>query len=72
VVDEILSCSDDDAIRFAHQLSMKSGILAGMSCGAAAWAAAEVGKRPENKGKKIVVILPDSGERYISATFFAP
>ena len=72
VIDEILTCSDDDAIGTAHLLSKKSGILAGMSCGAAVWAAAEVGRRPENRGKRIVTILPDSGERYISAPFFAP
>jgi cysteine synthase A len=72
VVDEILQCSDEDAIATAHLLSMDSGISAGMSCGAAVWAAAQVGNRPENKGKKIVTILPDSGERYISANFFAP
>ena len=72
VVDEVLACSDDDAIATAHKLSGESGILAGMSCGAAVWAAAEVGSRPENKGKKIVTVLPDSGERYISAPFFAP
>ena len=71
-VDEILTCSDDDSITYAHHLSMRCGVLAGMSCGAAVWAATEVGRRPENKGKKIVAILPDSGERYISAPFFAP
>jgi cysteine synthase A len=72
VVDEVLTCSDDDAIAVAHRLSMEAGVLAGMSCGAAVWAAVEVGRRPENKGKKIVTILPDSGERYISAPFFGP
>lgn len=72
VIDEVLTCGDDDSITYAHNLSMKCGVLAGMSCGAAIWAAAEVGRRPENKGKKIVAILPDSGERYISAPFFAP
>jgi cysteine synthase A len=72
VVDEVLACSDDDSISVAHQISTQCGVLAGMSCGAAVWAAVEVGGRPENKGKKIVAILPDSGERYISAPFFAP
>ncbi len=50
----------------------REGILAGMSCGAAVWAALEVARRPESRGKRIVTILPDSGERYISAPFFAP
>ncbi|HWI23032.1 MAG TPA: cysteine synthase A [Baekduia sp.] len=72
VVDEMLTVSDEDAISTAHRLSQREGILGGMSCGAAVWAAIEVGKRPEHKGKRIVAILPDSGERYISAPFFAP
>ena len=70
VVDEILACSDDDAVSHAHVLSRREGILAGMSSGAAIWAAVEVAKRPESKGKRIVAILPDSGERYISLPFF--
>ena len=53
-------------------MSRREGILSGISCGAALWAAIEVGKRPEFKGKKIVVIMPDSGERYVSTPFFAP
>jgi cysteine synthase len=72
VVDEVLECPDDRAIEYAHLLAAREGILAGMSCGAAVWAALEVARRPESRGKRIVTVLPDSGERYISAPFFAP
>jgi cysteine synthase len=72
VVDEVLTCPDEDAIEYAHLLAAREGILAGMSCGAAVWAALEVAKRLEARGKRIVAVLPDSGERYISAPFFAP
>ena len=72
VIDEILPVGDEDAIDTARLVSRREGILAGISCGAALWAAIEVGKRPEFKGKRIVVIMPDSGERYVSTPFFAP
>ncbi|HWH96337.1 MAG TPA: cysteine synthase A [Baekduia sp.] len=72
VIDEVIPVTDDDAIDAAHLAAAREGVLAGISCGAALWAAIEVGKRPENRGKRIVTILPDSGERYISAPFFAP
>jgi cysteine synthase A len=72
IIDEIVPVGDEDAIETARLVSRREGILAGMSCGAALWAAIEVGKRPEFKGKKIVVIMPDSGERYVSTPFFAP
>jgi cysteine synthase len=72
VIDEVLACSDDDAIATAHLAAAREGVLAGISCGAALWAALQVAERPESKGKRIVTILPDSGERYISAPFFAP
>jgi cysteine synthase A len=72
VIDEVIPCTDDDAIATAHVAAAREGVLAGISCGAALWAAIEVGRRPESKGKRIVTILPDSGERYISAPFFAP
>jgi cysteine synthase A len=72
IVDEIIACPDEQAIACAHLLAAREGILAGMSCGAAVWAALEVARRPESRGRRIVVILPDSGERYISAPFFAP
>jgi cysteine synthase A len=72
IVDEVLACPDEEAISYAHLLAAREGILAGMSCGAAVWAALEVARRPESRGKRIVTVLPDSGERYISAPFFAP
>jgi cysteine synthase A len=72
VLDEVMTCSDEDAIALAHQAAAREGILAGVSCGAALWAALQVAQRPESRGKRIVTVLPDSGERYISAPFFAP
>jgi cysteine synthase A len=72
VIDEIIPVGDEDAIETARLVSKREGILSGISCGAALWAAIEVGKRPDFKGKKIVVIMPDSGERYVSTPFFAP
>jgi cysteine synthase A len=72
VIDEIVPVGDEDAIETARLVSRREGILSGISCGAALWAAIEVGKRPEFKGKRIVVIMPDSGERYVSTPFFAP
>jgi cysteine synthase A len=72
LLDEVLSCSDDDAIGTAHLLAAREGVLAGMSCGAAVWGALQVAARPEFAGKRIATVLPDSGERYISAPFFAP
>jgi cysteine synthase A len=71
VIDEVMSVSDDDAIDTAHLAAAREGILAGISGGAALWGALEVARRPESQGKRIVTILPDSGERYISAPFFA-
>jgi cysteine synthase len=72
VMDEVMTCTDDDAIATAHAAASREGILAGISCGAALWAALEVAQRPESRGKRIVTVLPDSGERYISAPFFTP
>jgi cysteine synthase A len=72
IIDEIISVGDEDAIETARLVSRREGILCGISCGAAVWAAIEVGRRPEFAGKRIVVILPDSGERYVSTPFFAP
>jgi cysteine synthase A len=72
VIDEIIPVGDEDAIETARLVSRREGILSGISGGAALWAAIEVGKRPDFQGKKIVVIMPDSGERYVSTPFFAP
>ncbi len=70
VVDEIVLVSNEDAGHTSRQLAKAEGILVGISSGAAIWAALEVAKRPENKGKNIVVILPDTGERYLSTWLF--
>jgi cysteine synthase A len=72
IIDEIIPVGDEDAIETARLVSRREGILSGISCGAALWAGIQVGKRPEFKDKKIVVIMPDSGERYVSTPFFAP
>lgn len=70
-VDEVFPVKDDDAIRCARQLPQEEGLLVGISSGAALSAACEIAKRPENKGKNIVVILPDTGERYLSTLLYA-
>jgi cysteine synthase len=70
VIDEILQVKADDAGAAARQLARDEGILAGISCGAALWAALQVAKRPESVGKTIVVVLPDTGERYLSTWLF--
>ncbi len=72
VIDEIMPVDDEGAIETARALSRREGVLAGISCGAAMWAALELAGRPEMRGSRIVVILPDSGERYVSTPFFAP
>lgn len=70
IIDEIITVDSADAGNTARALAREDGILAGISCGAALWAAIEVGKRTENKGKTIVVLLPDTGERYLSTWLF--
>ena len=70
IIDEIIQVSNDDAIETARQLAVEEGILAGISSGAAMWAAIQLARRAENQGKTIVVILPDTGERYISTQMF--
>ncbi|MGO9903783.1 MAG: cysteine synthase A [Solirubrobacteraceae bacterium] len=72
VIDEVIAVTDDDAIETAHALARREGVLAGISCGAAVWAAVQLARRRDLAGTRIAVILPDSGERYISAAFFAP
>jgi cysteine synthase A len=71
VVDEIVTVDDEDALETARQVSRREGVLAGISGGAALWAAVQVGSRPEFTGKRVVAIVPDSGERYVSLPFFA-
>jgi cysteine synthase A len=72
VIDEIVAVDDEDALTTARRCARREGVLAGISCGAALWAAIEVGSRPKFRGKRVVVIMPDSGERYVSTPFFAP
>jgi cysteine synthase A len=70
IIDEILRVKEEDAGRIARELAKKEGILVGISSGAALWGALQVARRPENKDKLIVAILPDSGERYLSTWLF--
>jgi cysteine synthase A len=70
LVDEVIKVSNEDAGLLARRLAKEEGVLAGISSGAAVWAAIEVAKRLESQGKLIVVILPDTGERYISTWLF--
>ena len=71
LIDEVLPVENDDAIRTGRQLAQQEGLLVGISSGAAAFAAAQVAARPENEGKNIVVLLPDTGERYLSTVLYA-
>jgi cysteine synthase A len=72
VIDEILPVGDEAAIETARALARQEGVLAGISGGAAVWATLQVAARPESRGARIVTVLPDSGERYVSTPFFAP
>jgi cysteine synthase A len=72
IIDEVIPVRDEDAIQTARDVARREGVLVGISCGAALAAAIELGRRPASKGKRIAVVLPDSGERYVSTPFFAP
>jgi cysteine synthase A len=72
VIDEVVAVDDEDALDTARAAARKEGVLVGISGGAALWAAIEVGRRAGSRGRRIAVVLPDSGERYVSTPFFAP
>ncbi len=71
IYDEIITVTNDAAFETGREIAKKEGVLVGISSGAALWAASQVAKRPENAGKTIVVLLPDTGERYLSTVMFA-
>ena len=71
VYDEVIAVKNEDAFAAGKQIGKKEGVLVGISSGAAVWAAIQLAKRPENKGKTIVALLPDTGDRYLSTTLFA-
>jgi cysteine synthase A len=72
LLDEVIGVDDEDALETARLVARREGVLAGISCGAALWAALQIAEREEAAGKRIVVVMPDSGERYVSTPFFAP
>ena len=72
LVDQVEQVTNEEAFEYARRLTREEGILSGISCGAAAAVALRLAKRPENSGKTIVVVLPDSGERYLTTSLFEP
>jgi cysteine synthase A len=70
LIDDIAPITNDEAVRYARRLALEEGILSGISCGAAVAAAVKIAQQPKYAGKTIVVILPDSGERYLSSVLF--
>jgi cysteine synthase A len=70
IIDEVIRVDDEDAMETARQMAKREGLMCGISCGAAAWGALQVARRPENAGKMVVVVLPDLGERYLSTRLF--
>ena len=70
IYDEIIPVENEDAFAVGREIAHTEGVLVGISSGAAAWAAIQLAKRPENKGKTIVALLPDTGERYLSTPMF--
>ena len=71
IIDEVFDVENDDAIRTGREIAQQEGLLVGISAGAALYAATQVAKRPENSGKKVVALLPDTGERYLSTVLYA-
>jgi len=71
IIDEVVTVQDEDAMATSREMAKKEGFMCGISCGAAAWAALQLARREDNRGKLIVVVLPDLGERYLSTPLFA-